>query len=200
MDKAPCHRSKNRAFINPDAAPPNAIRAAIRICEGCPLRIACAASALTAGTTLDGSRKAPVTGVIQAGIVCRGDLTTAWELSIIADRPIPDYQATVTRRVINDHCTHCNKPMVSWTRDKVPSGHVMHYSRGYCTNCRKAYRAAMEKASTEPQRQGGLTGRGLRKVVDRKRHTTLHSTPRARRDDASQLSLFDGAALLSAGD
>lgn len=67
----------------------------------------------------------------------------------------------------------------SWAN---PEGYVMHYARGFCTGCRTAYR------KWKQENQVPSAARGIRKEIDRKRH----SAP-ARHDRVVQVqfSLFD---------
>lgn len=139
----PCHRSKNTAFSAPDRAPGRSIRAALTMCRACPLVAACAALALQSGTSLDGSRTGPAEGVIQAGVICRGDDDTARALAEVAGVPVPVYRAQRPRPKAPKRCVECGHPMVSWTRGEVPEGHRMHYGRGRCTGCRDSYRAEL---------------------------------------------------------
>lgn len=182
--KAPCHASKNRAFINPtpNDSPDN--RRAISMCNACPIIRECAELALTSGNTLKPGFAGPAQDVIQAGVVCRGDLSTAFALAAVAGQPVPDYQSMETERRAEapDECVHCEQPMVPWRRDKstIPEGYREHHARGYCSECRVAYKEALE---AEPP-----SGRGLCKEIDRKRH---HARPQAKPEKApGQLELF----------
>lgn len=182
MGTPPCHRSKNTAFHNPASAQPRSVRAAVVICEACPIRRECARDALTSGTSLDGSYTRPANDVIQAGVICRGDQGTAIRLAAIAGvTELPEYVEQEARAVAPDECRHCHRPMVKWTRDRVPEGYVAHHARGFCQGCRKAYSEFMR---SQPKRQ-----RGLRKPVDRKRHHAV-SARRGRRELVVQLPLF----------
>lgn len=184
MPTPPCHRSKNRSFTHPTAKDSAANRAAIKICEHCPIRKQCAADALTAGDTLDSGYSAPAQGVIQAGVVCRGDITTAIELSLIAEIAMPDYNERA-RIKASAQCKHCERPMVPWTRGEVPEGYVMHRGRNYCTDCRAAYSAELAAEKRRPT---------LSKDIDRRNHHSVNmpaprkNTPAA--PQADQLSLF----------
>ena len=144
MAKAACHKTKNRAFITPTAHDSPANRAAIKICQHCPISRECAEQALTSGDTLQGGYSAPAVGVIQAGVLCRGDITTALELALIAGVVVPDYSERGRARAA-EYCRHCEQPMVPWTRDEVPSGYRMHYAANFCTECRTAYREYRER-------------------------------------------------------
>lgn len=131
-------------FINPSNAADYSIRAAIRICEACPIRRRCALDALHAGDSLDGQATSPARAVIAAGVVCKGDKATGAALAGIAGVPPPVYRVVTKRSRAPERCKHCHRLMVSWTRGAVPEGHVMHRGRGYCTNCRTAYSAALQ--------------------------------------------------------
>lgn len=181
MTTAPCHKTRNRSFIQPTAQDSPANRAAIKTCEHCPILKECAAAALTSGNTLNPGYSGPAQGVIQAGVICRGDIATAMELSMIAGVPMPDYAAE-TRARASTQCINCEKPMVPWTRGEVPEGYVMHRGRNYCTECRAAYDEALIKERRS---------RGLIKDTDRKRHHKLtdHSGGDIYIDD-NQLTLF----------
>ena len=63
----------------------------------------------------------------------------------------------------------------------------MHRGRGFCTNCRKAYDRELARA-----RANGEIREGLRKQIDRKRHT---APPRRDREVAIQFALFEQGAL-----
>ena len=161
----PCHRSLNKAFITGEDAPGHSIRAAIAMCEQCPMRRGCARDGLTAGSSLDGSVIAPARGVIQAGVVCRGDDATARALAAIAGVRPPALREKKRRNMAPEECRHCGHPMVSWTRGEVPAGKVMHRGRGYCVGCRAAYAADLKAR--------GRLREGLHKPIDRKRHHEL---------------------------
>lgn len=170
--RAPCHRSRIRGFIDPQA-PDHSVRAAIAVCEACPIRRECARDALTAGNSLDGDFTRPAGAVIQAGIVCHGDQATARALAAIAGVRPPRYRSKGTRPRPASHCVNCEQPMVPWTRDEVPAGFVMHHAKNHCTNCRGAYNQA-RNATVTKQRPV------MRKHVDRKRHHTETAATRAR--------------------
>lgn len=186
MTRPACHKTKNRAFFSPQSAPQNAVRAAIKTCKACPIRKKCAAEALTAGTSLSEDHRAPASDVIQAGVICRGDWETATALATIAGVPIPDFLVEKRRRNNYgahrpDHCRSCEQPMVKWNRnEQQPEGFVVHYARGFCQNCRSAYRDFMKEHPEER--------RGLRKPIDRKNHT---APPKKAGVVVVQPSLFD---------
>lgn len=151
-DYAPCHRSKNIAFNNPEAASEQSRRAAIEVCHHCPLIVACAAAGLEAGNTLD-HVKQPANGVIQAGVICHGDSVTKMILAHIAGVPlVEDKQRKPRKGRAASKCVNCSQLMVPWTRDVVPDGYVMHHARNYCTECRSAYGAV--RAGTESRHVG----------------------------------------------
>lgn len=158
---APCHRTKNPAFTNPDSASQQAINAAKKMCQHCPLIQQCAKDALTSGSDLIGNTK-PADGVLQAGVICTGDYTTEMELAAVAGLGEVVQHERRRRVKAATHCVNCGAPMVRWNRHEVsaPEGFVMHYARGFCTECRSAYARAFPRGSV----------RGLRKPVDRKRH------------------------------
>lgn len=175
-----CSNSRNRAFIDPDGARAFSVRAALKMCEACPIRKECAEAGLTAGTSLGEDNRAPASGVIQAGVVCRGDHDTAVKLAEIADSGIPRFLfETRPRNHPGDTCLSCGEPMVRWHRGVTPEGFVMHHGRGFCTNCRGAYR--------EDLRRNPPSDRGLRKVIDRGRRSSPGRTDRV---SLVQLSLF----------
>ena len=147
----PCHRTRNRAFIDPSNAADYSIRAAIRICEACPIRRRCALDALHAGDSLDGQSTSPACAVIAAGVVCEGDKATGVALAGIAGVPPPVYRVATKRSRVPERCKHCRRLMVSWTRNKVPEGYVMHHARGYCTGCRKAYEHVLKGVERKPK-------------------------------------------------
>ena len=147
---------------------------------------ACAKMALTGGSNIDMTTLAPANGVIQAGVYCDGTERAAIELGVRAGEPAPTVEVQ-PRAKVGDRCKNCGLPMVRWTRDRVPEGYRMHRGRGYCTQCRKAYNAELARA-----RAAGEVREGLRKQVDRKRHT---APPRRDREVVIQFSLFEREAL-----
>ncbi|CAB0634971.1 hypothetical protein CIP107566_00515 [Corynebacterium diphtheriae] len=156
----PCHR-KPRQFTNPRIGSPQA-EAAKRACRACPILTKCAKDALHAGDSLDRNFTRPATGVIQAGVLCTGDVWTAQQLAEIAGVPVPTYHDHIERPKIGDQCKSCGKPMGAWTRnpaESLPEGWVMHYARGYCTNCRGDYQAAVDSAATVNESGWADTGR-----------------------------------------
>lgn len=92
-----------------------------------------------AGTSLDGSYIRPASGVIQAGVVCRGDESTGDKLSAVAGVPAPEYRDMKPRYVPPETCAGCAEPMAKRRRDgsPTPSGVVVHTAQGLCTICYK---------------------------------------------------------------
>lgn len=145
------------------------------------MRRECAEQALTSGDTLQSGYSAPAVGVIQAGVLCRGDITTALELALIAGIAIPDYSERGRARAA-EYCRHCEQPMVSWTRDEVPDGYRMHYAANFCTECRTAYR--------EYREQNPSNNRELRKTADRSAQGAGAADSAENSTSINQLTLF----------
>lgn len=186
VEVAKCTYTDRELFTNPaERDAPSTIRA-IRICETCPIIRQCAKQALTAGSSIDFTATHPAIGVIQAGVYCDGTQRAAMELGARAGELPPTVEVKPRARV-GDRCKNCGTPMVRWTRDRVPDGYAMHRGRGFCTNCRKAYNAELARA-----RANGEVREGLRKQIDRKRHS---APPRRDREVAIQFSLFEREAL-----
>lgn len=156
------------------------------MCEHCPLLKQCATEAITAGTSLNSLDRSPANGVIQAGVICHGDLDTAYRLAQIAEVDVPAYLVEKTHRDNigarrPDRCRNCDLPMIKWNRhEEQPEGYQMHYARGFCTACRSAYAQWKKEHPTEQ--------RGLRKPIDRKRHS---APPRKRGAVTVQPTLFE---------
>lgn len=124
----------------------------------------------------------PASGVIQAGVVCYGDDATARALLRVSGGvETPEYRRQGRRKTPPGECVACARPMVSWTRDRVPEGWVMHHARGFCSQCREPYREFLRSRPSGP--------RALRKRVDRSRHHAV-SAERGRRELAVQLRLW----------
>lgn len=168
LSHAPCGRTRNRAFIDPDNVPRRSIAAAIRMCEQCPMRKECARLALQAGSMLT-EEKLPADGVIMAGVVTRGEITVR-QLEMIAGIAAPVYEGRAQKRgnVTGKPCLNCGRTLHSWTRvpEDMPPGMVMHYSRQFCVNCRTALSAYLRSLPEDERR----VRRGLMKPIDRKRH------------------------------
>ncbi|MFD7843977.1 hypothetical protein ACFV4K_13725 [Nocardia sp. NPDC059764] len=92
--------------------------------------LACAHSALTAGTCVGDDRQRVADGVVMAGVVCRGDAFTEKAIRKV----IRQYTSSSTRRAA--HCLDCHKPMT--TRHRKLPGHVIHDGGGMCARCRRA--------------------------------------------------------------
>lgn len=186
MTRPACLKTTNRAFDNPTTSPGFSIRAAVKLCQCCPIIRECATRALTAGTSLSEDFRAPANDVIQAGIICRGDQDTAFRLAAVAGVPVPSFLIEERRRARpGDRCRSCGEPMVKWNRnEQQPEGYVKHHARGFCTNCRKAYKAWKDENNV-PSVQ-----RGLRKPIDRHRHV---APSRKKGAPVVQLPLFEVA-------
>lgn len=187
VDGAKCTYQDRELFTSPaERDAPSTLRA-IQICETCPIIQKCAKAALTAGSSIDFTATHPAVGVIQAGVYCDGTDRAAMELGARAGEPAPIVEVQ-PRAKVGDRCKNCGMPMVRWTRDRVPEGYRMHRGRGYCTKCRKAYNEELARA-----RANGEVRAGLRKQIDRKRHT---APPRRDREVAIQFTLFEREALV----
>lgn len=187
VDGAKCTYQDRELFTNPaERDAPSTLRA-IQICETCPIIQQCAKNALTAGSSIDFTATHPAVGVIQAGVYCDGTDRAAVELGARAGEPAPIVEVQ-PRAKVGDRCKNCGMPMVRWTRDRVPEGYRMHRGRGYCTKCRKAYNEELARARANGEVRGGL-----RKQIDRKRHT---APPRRDREVAIQFTLFEREALV----
>ena len=182
--QAACHKTRNTAFINPTSASPNAIAAALKMCEHCPIKKQCAQDALTAGSSLNDGATVPASDVIQGGVVCYGDYETTIKLSQVAGHAI-NLGGTEHRNQAPDRCRNCHEPMVQWHRAITPEGYVKHYARGFCTRCRGAY--------SRWKKENNITSahRGLRKPIDRKRHS---APPKKNRVVTVQTALFEVGA------
>lgn len=157
--RLPCEKVGDY-FTNSKLGSP-AAEYAKQLCTTCPALKQCALAALHGGDSLDGGYTRPATGVVQAGIYCRGDDYTAELLAAIAGVDIPDYHDH-DERVNYDECRSCQAPMLKWqpTGQPVPNGWVVHYARGYCTNCRSSYKTAVENAAVEFE-PAGAVARGI---------------------------------------
>lgn len=103
-------------------------RRALFSCKECPYRQPCATAALTAGTTLDATIAALANGVIQAGVVCRGDVATLRALRAVAGGE-------------PDACTACGRSFA----------HVVPKARGLCSGCYSASRRVAGIATAQPR-------------------------------------------------
>ena len=109
--KAACHKTRNLAFLNPTSASPNAIAAALKMCEHCPIKKQCAQDALTAGSSLNDGAPVPASDVIQGGVVCYGDYETTIKLSQVAGYAI-NLGGTEHRNQAPDRCRNCNLSLI----------------------------------------------------------------------------------------
>lgn len=185
--KTACSYQHRELFTQPAGRDAPSTERAIQMCETCPALRQCAEMALVGGSSIDMSVERPAVGVIQAGVYCDGSNRATWELMERAGRDELVRVGGGTRPKAADRCRSCGKPMVRWTRDRVPEGYVMHRGRGFCTNCRKAYDRELARA-----RANGEVREGLRKQIDRKRHT---APPRRDREVTIQFALFEQGAL-----
>ena len=149
--RPPCHASKNPAFLDPWNAPKRSIAAAVHMCrEECHRLRECALEALEAGTALEGEEgTTPARDVLQAGVICDGTVRTVRALAPLAGVSAHKVWRPSTRRrrrVPPKECLACQRPMSPWTRGELPEGHVMHYARGFCVQCREPYKRALEAA------------------------------------------------------
>lgn len=146
MGKPLCAGS--RAYTDPDHRDAHQ---AIAACHHCPLIRQCAADALRAGDSLDGSLRAPATGVIAAGVICTGDPHTAQQLAAIAHVDPPKPRARRPRMRRPDNCLGCGRHMT--VRQYGADVHltpdiVTHCAHGYCRDCDKQRRRSGEIAPT----------------------------------------------------
>lgn len=139
------------------------------------MRRACATDALRGGRALNASKySAAVTsnGVLQAGVWCDGSEQATQQLRQIAGTLAPRPRKKQRRTsVTGKSCVSCGRPLHKWTRDhdEIPAGHVMHYARQYCVNCRAAYNEHLEEWKNDHPDQVA-THMYSRKEIDRKRH------------------------------
>lgn len=161
-----CLKTKNVAFISPEIAPEHSINAARKLCSVCPLLRSCAEDALTAGNSLDGNVVQAACGVLQAGVICRGDGDTAQALAAIAQVPVPAYRKKRARNHAPSNCVECGAGMVPWSREGAPEGKVMAYARGHCVNCRSAYNALRAREGETVALRKPAPPRGRRRTPD----------------------------------
>lgn len=148
----PCNKTRNRAFIHPEHASPQSIRAAKTICGLCPVRVACATAGLSAGNSLDGSTRGPANDVIVAGIICRGDTATARVLAQIAGVEGPQPRRAKRPRGTYGTCKGCDAPLVAADAADLPAGHSRHHARSYGTCCRSIYSRLLNEGTFEDRR------------------------------------------------
>lgn len=136
MSTAPCRHHDWHIHPHPETN-----GRALKICEVCPALKACAAEALHAGDSLDGSYQRPANDVVQGGVVCQGDYRdVAEQLAAVAGEPVPDYRDHRPRLHPPGECRGCGAPMRR--RQRNPNmlplfdvGAVEHMGHGYCTDC-----------------------------------------------------------------
>lgn len=153
FDGAPC--TNHPGFLQPaeqeDWADNPETRAAITICNTCPLQLPCLMHALSAGDLdpipgdCDAHRQAPA-GAVYGGVVCDGTPGSARALldRITALSPTP-----ISKRVREprpSHCKDCGDPMVGNTETPA-AGQVRHEARGLCINCGARHRYQNRKAA-----------------------------------------------------
>lgn len=140
-----CHRTRNRAFTDPEGSTDLAIRAALRMCEACPALRECAVEALAAGSIPEENVVAPAASVIQAGVWCDGGSDVPTQLAAVAGVEPPTYGRKVRRRKwAGEACRACGRRMSRWSRGGPAEGTVMHRGRGICTECRRFYTEELE--------------------------------------------------------
>lgn len=135
--------ARSRAWIAPDKASPSEITGALVCCFACPVQVACARQALAAGTWLDAPKRLgdmAAVSVVQGGVICDGSAGASRALAAVGGMPIPKARRLPSRS--GTRCKACGRVMVSWSRSGPAPGEVMHYARGYCNDCRAAYRRA----------------------------------------------------------
>lgn len=186
-----CHRTTNPAFIDPYHASEQQIQAAKTLCHSCPMLVECARQALKAGSIINARDLAtveeePAVDVLQAGVLCNGSPEALIALHRVAGVPYtaPESQdETLPLKAAPPHCKACGWPMIRWNRyEEQPDGMVMHYARGFCTNCRAEYQRWRHEHGMESAQQG------LRRPIDRHRHS---APPRKRGAPTVQPPLFD---------
>lgn len=177
--------SHKRIFTAPVYGTPET-KAAQELCKRCPLLKDCARQALTAGSTTDRHVQRPASGVIQAGVFCTGDMQTALALAKIAGCDPPEIFDSTPRNAPPAFCKGCKKIMVKWQRSpNLKPGEVMHYARGFCTNCRVDYAREVQNLRTNSP---SIYGHGR----TRSRFDKPPSRPRNRTDQRrpKQMKLF----------
>ena len=152
-----CTGSDNPAFIDLDSATASEINRARSLCASCPIRVPCALYALTSGTTPDGYAS-PAVDVMMGGVACTGSYQSRTSLYRVIGAKEPKPKPKPKRRTIQPGtpCASCGRPLHSWTRtpEEIPAGHVMHYSRGYCTHCRPALQREVMRHIPKDERRG----------------------------------------------
>ncbi|SLG39900.1 Uncharacterised protein [Mycobacteroides abscessus subsp. abscessus] len=119
-----------------------AAQAAIRACARlCPVPLEdCARNALTAGTIPGSDRTRVASGVIQAGIVCRGDLTTHQALVAIAypHGGGPEYVTADGAA----RCDRCRREFADDADEATDTGQRVRRAVKYLTLCTSCYKRA----------------------------------------------------------
>ena len=154
-----CMGSDNPAFIDLDSATASEINRARSLCASCPIRIPCALYALTSGTTPDGYAS-PAVDVMMGGVACTGSYQSRTSLYRVIGAKEPKPKPKRRTIQLGTPCASCGRPLHRWTRtpEEIPAGHVMHYSRGYCTHCRPALkREVMQYVPKDERRGAGWT-------------------------------------------
>lgn len=137
--KPACTYSQRALFTAPGAPDDPSTEWAKSICRSCPVIKACAQQALVGGASLDWRVPAVANGVVQAGVYCDGSEEARRQLAAVAGVEVA--AEGKQHAAPGDTCAGCGRPMVRWRRgEQPPEGYVMHYARGYCTNCRSLYR------------------------------------------------------------
>lgn len=145
--KPPCEG--NPIFLKPGVN--QETKDAIAICETCPIKVWCAKHALTSGYTLDVGRAAPATGVIQAGVWCRGDKATAEKLAEICNQE-PPHVGPKPRFKPPKNCLGCGKEMVTRVKGISLQGAALtHGAHGYCRVCDARRRRSHGWVSRHPK-------------------------------------------------
>lgn len=163
-------RSLRAAFVYPEDATAEQIYRAKELCHACPSLNTCAKDAISAGDSLSGDYQGPACGVIQAGVLCRGDKATLEKLESVAGVKARNTKKQRKRIVFGQPCRACGAPMVKWSRNQpaMPEGYVAHRGRGFCTGCRSAYNKDLKEwRAAHPE--DALNKAVVRKSTDRKR-------------------------------
>ena len=175
-----------RVYTTPETHTLTDINDAALTCRTCPLLKQCATQALTAGTTLDERHVGPATGVIQAGVWCKGDQWTANQLARVAGLPAPDLAPTAPAPR-PDTCLGCDQPMVPRKfRARTTPNVLTHGAHGYCRIC-DARRRRQKAYVPKPKHQTLFAWKENHAPTN---HTNHHRT-RPMPDRPVQLCLFD---------
>lgn len=111
-------------------------------CDHCPLLRQCAHQALTAGNTIDRNVRVPANGVVQAGVMCKGDARTIDELRTIAHTcDVIPLRWARPKPPPPPHCLGCGRPMVTRPKGKsLDASLLTHAAHGYCRICDAEHR------------------------------------------------------------